>query len=167
MWSAAVDPRVLAARAEPPRDRRDRLFTADPAKVRTLQAPDGEHLLVERGDDVIRIDVVYGTTTAAPVTLRFELADDDRLPEQIAALRTFRAEPPAQICHVRVAGRLLALRAVDARTAGASLRATADLLLGPGAWPGDGEHRKSHVRRLLCAGLRMIDEGPAAILRVC
>lgn len=166
MWSAAMDPRVLTARTALPHDPGDRLFIADPAHVRILRAPDCEHLLVERGDEIIRLDVVDGTTAAGPVTLRFELADDDLLEAQIAALRALRAETPVRTRHGRLAGKLLALQAADAHRAGASLRETADLLLGPGDWPGDGEHRKSHVRRLLGTGLRMIDEGPRAILRL-
>jgi hypothetical protein len=55
---------------------------------------------------------------------------------------------------------------VDARQAGASLRETADILLGPGAWPGDGEHRKSYVRRLLNVGSHLIDSGPREILNM-
>ena len=167
MWSAAVDPRVLVARAEHPHDQRDRLFSVAPDAVRILQAPDGEHLLVERGDDLIRLDVVHGTTVRGPVTLRFELADDDRLAAQLTALHAFRAKMPIQSRHERLARKLLALQAVDARNAGASLRESARMLLGPGDWPGDGEHRKSHTRRLLGLGLRMIAEGPRAILEAC
>jgi hypothetical protein len=37
-------------------------------------------------------------------------------------------------------------------------------VLGPGAWPGEGEHRKSLVRRLIAAGDRMIHSGPIATL---
>ncbi|QPI71957.1 DNA -binding domain-containing protein [Sphingobium sp. Cam5-1] len=69
------------------------------------------------------------------------------------------------IFHERRAGALLGLWSVDARRAGASLRDIADLLLGPGDWPGDGEYRKSRARRLLAAGEAMIRGGPSAILR--
>jgi hypothetical protein len=37
-------------------------------------------------------------------------------------------------------------------------------VLGPGAWPGDGEHRKSLVRRMIAAGDQMIRAGPAGAL---
>jgi hypothetical protein len=151
-------------RAVKPLDGHTRLFDAPSADARTVRGPHGEHLLIDRGGDVIRLDVVEGTTAAGPVALRFELADDDRLAAQLAAIRTFRATTPNGHRHMRLARRLFALQAVDARDSGASLREIADLLLGPGDWPGDGEHRKSLVRRLIAAGIRMVCSGPRAIL---
>ena len=63
-----------------------------------------------------------------------------------------------------MAAKLFALQAVDARSEGASLRETAASILGPGDWPGDGEHRKSLVRRMIATGERIIQAGPRAIL---
>lgn len=164
IWSAAVDPRVLTVRAMKPFDGHTQFFDALSADARILSGPGGEHLLIDRGGEVIRLDVIDGTTAAGPVTLHFDLADDDRLDAQVAAICAFRDPVPAGRRHVRLARRLLALKAVDARDAGASLRETADILFGPGDWPGDGEHRKSYVRRLLDAGSRMIRSGPHEIL---
>lgn len=164
IWSAAVDPRVLTVRAIKPVDGRARLFDARHVEVRIVRAPQSEHLLIDCGGDLCRLDVVEGTVAAGPVALRFDLADDDRLGSQIAVIKTFRAAAASEPRYGRVARRLLALHAVDARDAGASLRETADILFGPGEWPGDGEHRKSLVRRLLVAGERFIREGPRAIL---
>jgi hypothetical protein len=58
----------------------------------------------------------------------------------------------------------VSLHAHDAREAGASLRDIAELLLGPGDWPGDGEWRKSQARRLVQAGASLIRSGPRSIL---
>lgn len=129
-----------------------------------VRRADREHLLIKHGSILARLDVLSGTISRGPVTLTFELPDDHRLDTQIAAVRAFCGAPSTRHHHVRTAGKLLALQAVDARNAGASLRATADMVLGPGDWPGDGDYRKSHVRRLLTTGTRMIAEGPAAIL---
>lgn len=165
MWSAAVDPCVLAVRAVQPADAAGgRLF--DPLKfdVRMVQRSRCEHLLIVCNGEVIRLDVIEGTTAAGPVALRFDLPDDDCVEGRIAAIRTFRTMTPTGRVHQRTADRLIALQAVDAHDGGASLRELADILLGPGDWPGDGEHRKSYVRRLLVSGSRMIALGPRAIL---
>lgn len=58
------------------------------------------------------------------------------------------------------------MNAVDGRDAGASLKDIADHVLGPGDWPGDGEHRKSMIRRMIVNGDRMLSVGPRAILAV-
>jgi hypothetical protein len=147
-----------------PVDARARRFDAFSAGTRMMCGPRGEHVLIDRGGELVRLDVIEGTTAAGRVVLRFDLADDDRLEIQIAVIRTLRATAPAGPRHMRLAQRLFALQAVDARNAGASLKETADILLGPGDWPGDGEYRKSYMRRLLDAGARMICSGPREIL---
>jgi len=123
-----------------------------------------EHLVVGRHGQHVRLDVVEGSTRAGPVLLQFLLADDDRLGDRLAVIRSWHAPLPAVPDHRRWSRTLLALAAVDAQQAGASLRETADLLMGPGDWPGDGEHRKSRVRRLLAAGRTAIRNGPRAVL---
>ncbi|MBT2189280.1 DUF2285 domain-containing protein [Sphingobium sp. H33] len=92
------------------------------------------------------------------------MADDDHLDARIAAMRALRCSVPNGRRHIRLVRKLLALQAVDARNAGASLREIAENLLGRGEWPGDGEHRKSNVRRLLDSGEDMLRAGPRAIL---
>jgi len=164
LWSAAVDPRVLAVRALKPADGHARLFDPQPAAVRMVRGPRSEHLVIYCGGEVIRLDVIDGTMAAGPVSLRFDLADDDRLSVQISTIRTFRTTDAKDCRHRRLASRLLALQAVDARDVGASLQEIAQNLLGPGAWPGDGEHRKSLVRRLVVTGEGMIRAGPRAVL---
>jgi len=165
MWAATIDPRVLSVRALKPADGHSRLFDGHGASVRMVRGSGCEHLAVDHDSETIRLDVIQGTVAAGPVTLRFDLPDDDRLDLQLSAIRAFRGPAPVARPHVQLARRLLALQAVDARDAGASLRETADTVLGPGAWPGDGEHRKSYVRRLLATGSRMIAAGPGAILK--
>lgn len=163
MWSAAVDPRVLAVRTGDPTDIA-RLFDAAMSAARVVRSPHAEHLLIDRGNDVFRLDVIDGTIAAGPVSLRFDLADDDRLSVQISAIGRFCGKTVAAREHIQLAQRLLALQAVDARVSGASLREVSDMVLGPGPWPGDGEHRKSLVRRMIVAGDEMIRAGPGTAL---
>lgn len=164
MWSAAVDPRVLAVRAIQPLDRNTRLFDGLSSSARRVCGSSIEHLLIDRGGEPIRLDVIEGTTATRPVALHFDLADDERLETQIAAIRVFGAAVTIRRRRAQLARRLLALEAADAHDAGASLREAADLLLGPGDWPGDGEHRKSLIRRMIVAGAHMVRAGPRAIL---
>lgn len=165
IWSAAIDPRVLAVRAlATVATAGTRIFDARAVDARIVRGPHAEHLLIERGGEVIRLDVIDGTAAVGPVTLRFDLADDDRLDTQLAVMRALRAPAPVARSHVQLARRLMALHAVDARDEGASLREIALMVVGPGAWPGDGEHRKSLVRRMIAAGDRMIRAGPAGAL---
>ncbi|WCM25941.1 DUF2285 domain-containing protein [Sphingomonas sp. QA11] len=127
-----------------------------------------EHVRIDRPAGVIRLDVVSGSLRAGPVTLTFEIAYDDRLAIQLSALRDFEmaisrdgAGSPGP---ERLPGLLAALQAVDAHAAGARLRTIADLLLGEGDWPGDGEYRKSRVRRILAVGEQLLRAGPLPIL---
>ncbi|TPG20980.1 DUF2285 domain-containing protein [Sphingomonas koreensis] len=164
IWSAAVNPRVLTVRAVQPSDLKTRLFDGRSPDIRRVCGPAVEHLLVDRGGEPIRLDVIEGTTAAGPVALRFDLTDDEHLETQIAAIRSVGAPVTTGHRHRQLARTLLALEAVDARDAGASLREAADLLLGPGDWPGDGEHRKSLIRRMIVAGAQVVRTGPRAVL---
>ncbi len=163
MWSATVDPRVLAVRAGNPGNR-SRLFDAEMSNAHVVRGGRAEHLLIDRANDVFRLDVIEGTVGSGPVSLRFDLADDDRLSMQISAIRRFRDNKVAPRQQSQLAQRLYALQAVDARVSGASLREVSDIVLGPGTWPGDGEHRKSLVRRMIVAGDEMIRAGPGGVL---
>lgn len=125
----------------------------------------GEHLAIDRGGVPLRLDVIEGTATAGPVFLHYDLPDDDRLEVRIAVIRAIAGIRPVPCRHPQLASRLHALQALDARAAGASLRDVANHVLGPGDWPGDGEHRKSLVRRMIAAGERMVRAGPRAVLQ--
>jgi hypothetical protein len=164
MWSAAVDPCVLSARCAAIPAGSAHAFDGTAEAGRMLRSGDGEYLIVERGAALVRIDVVEGSALAGPCSLCFELPVDHRLDARVSAVRTFLA--PAQVRpSLQLARRLSALEAYDAHLAGMSLRAIADRLLGPGDWPGDGEHRKSLVRRLVASGRNMIEQGPAHVLQ--
>lgn len=163
-WSAAVDPRVLAVRAVSPIESVVRPFDLKMSDTCVLRGQRVEHLLVNRENALFRLDVIEGTVTAGPVSLRFDLADDDRLTAQISEISAYCSAPIPAPRHAQLVNRLLALQAMDARYAGASLRETANIVFGPCAWPGEGEHRKSLVRRMLVAGERMVGGGPQLIL---
>lgn len=164
IWSAAIDPRVLAVRAVSLIESVVRPLDLELSDTRVLRGQRAEYLLVNRDNALFRLDVIEGTVAAGPVSLRFDLADDDQLPAQISVISAYRRATVPASRHTQLGNRLLALHALDVRQAGASLREIADIVLGPGTWPGEGEHRKSLVRRMVVAGERMIGAGPRPIL---
>lgn len=157
-----MDPRVLAVRVLSSDQRGPPRLDAPDATVHRVIGPFCEYLAIDNGGVPVRLDVVEGRTMPGPVALRFDIADDDRLPLQLEAIGTL-AGHGRQRPMPRLTNRLLALRAFDARLAGKGLRSIADHLLGDGDWPGDGEHRKSLVRRLCAMGERMVCDGPRAV----
>ena len=164
VWSAVLDPRVLTGRAVPATVDAANPFDLTLLHPKMVRSASAEHWLFVRHGKPVRLDVISGTLARGPVILRFDITADERLSIQLAALRSF-SKPALDPGHADYAQYLLALHAVDARRAGASLRETADLILGPGDWPGDGEYRKSLVRRLIATGEQLVRDGPAAILQ--
>ena len=164
LWSAAVDPRVLFVRTVGAGSAHDRDFPGDYAAVRSVRSSTVEHLLFDRGGAPIRVDVIETIAQVGPAVPRFELPDDCHLEARIAAIRQLRGGRP-RARHDRLARRAVALQALDLRLAHASLRQVADAVLGPGDWPGEGEHRKSLVRRMIVVADFMVRAGPGAVLR--
>lgn len=172
LWSAAADSRVLAARARPYRgpatEAEGRVFDLPRVSAQMAVGADREHVRIDQASTVIRLDIIAGTLRNGPVSLAFELVDGPGLPFKIDALRQFHeyatGARAAASPHKRLAAMLLPLCAFDERARGASLRHIADMLLGHGDWPGDGDHRKSRARRLVAAGEALVRAGPQAIL---
>ena len=123
-----------------------------------------EHLLIDRGGAPFRLDIIEGTVLTGPVSLHFDVPDTSGLHQKLTAIRAFTGVTTIFQPHLQMTGRLHALHAADARAAGASLREIAHSLLGDGTWPGDGEHRKSLVRRMIAAGEQLVRAGPRAVL---
>jgi len=162
MWSAAVDPRVLTARAVPASGEGSNGVLALSPVARRMWSSQTEHLLIDRGD-LLRVDLVDHVAVGGPFRLHFDLPDDDWLEQRITVIRSLRDRRHHGV-RLQLARRLLSLNAVDGRDAGASLKDIADLVLGSGDWPGDGEHRKSMIRRMIASGDEMLLAGPRAVL---
>jgi len=165
IWSAALDPCVLRARVANRHTDTPWHFDARSRGARRVWGREGEHIAFDCGGDVARIDLVQGRLPAPPVLLRFEIIADETLGRQISALRRIYFPSPPGRQAKRLQRQHMTLLAADARSVGASLREIAELFLGPGDWPGDGEHRKSMARRLVAAGITLCAGGPAAILQ--
>lgn len=158
-----MDPCVLIARAVAAKGRPAHAFDPSRHDRRIVKGASFEHVLLDSERASVRLDLVEGSLTAGPVLLRFDIASDERLAHQLDAISSLWQPRPA-LRQEQMARRLLGLQAHDLRGAGASLRETARLVLGPGDWPGTGDHRKSLVRRMIAAGARMIADGPGAVL---
>lgn len=173
IWSASVDPDVLSVVAEPARPG-DSAFDLDAFGARAAIAPaaDAEHVIVRGTGGLLRIAVVSGTVRDGPALLAHRLTGVDDLEAGWPALRQL-----ARLCALGPAAPwiippdpkldrlILALRALDARREGASLREIAMTLAGPAAeWPGEGESTKSWVRRLVALSESLWRAGPRGIL---
>lgn len=164
MWSADIDPRVLHVRARPGRvgDAHARLENLE--ITRRLLSDGVEHLLIERAGTLVRLDIVEGSTTAGPFSFHFDLPDDGYIQTRMEVIQKLVSPRRFSKNNQQLRRHMLALQTVDLREAGASLRDTAEFILGPGAWPGDGDHRKSAVRRYIRLGEKLMAGGPSQIL---
>jgi hypothetical protein len=176
VWSDDVDPEVLTvvARSVSSHDSGFNLtkFANHAAIVAT---GDREHVAIRRGGGILRLDVVDGTLRDGPVRLFHRLARQSELESkmprlrQLAAFLEFGAVAPWIIpTDPRLDRLILALRVLDARAAGASLRQIAIGLLcvrtGSVDWPGDGDSTKSRVRRLVALSEALSLAGPRGVL---
>ena len=127
-----------------------------------------ERVRIDHASQVLRLDVIEGTLTDGPVHLRADLCIGEGLTAQVAAALALRdlmsGKITPNVSHDREVAALLRLWAFDASQAGVSLREIANLLLGEGDWPGDGEYRKSRARRLVAGGKEMVRLGPKIAL---
>ncbi|WP_183618953.1 DNA -binding domain-containing protein [Novosphingobium fluoreni] len=164
IWSAALDPGVLRARIVVDAGQIPSSFDFQRAGLRRVASSVGEHIAFDRAGEVVRIDVIDGAVSPDRANLCFEIIADHRLERQIRALQSLFSPFVRQSPNGWFKRQHLALLANDLSQAGASLREAADVLLGPGEWPGDGEHRKSQVRRLVKRGLQLCHSTPGGIL---
>lgn len=168
MWRADVDPRVLSVAVNV--GVAPRTVDIERFAPRILSDDVGQHVRLIVHGEVFRLDVVAGSLSSGPVCLTYLLARDQRMGVQMDCILRFERKLAGRSCTAiakasQIGRATLALRARDARVAGASLRDMAIELLGPGEWPGPGECRKSAMRRLVAMGEKLIRQGPLPILQ--
>lgn len=125
-------------------------------------------MLVHTANSALRLDVISGTLLAGPVILELGLTLD-QVERQITEVRKLSAlvqnVPPRGQIDPRMNRLVLALRALDARTEGASLRDIANGIFSVAEWPGEAENVKSRVRRLVSLAQKLRRAGPRGVLQ--
>ncbi|MBB4837036.1 hypothetical protein HNP52_000087 [Sphingomonas kyeonggiensis] len=163
IWTAAANPRLLAvvsARSGP---------ALDLARIghRGIRVADRRHVLLDLPGGTLQLEGLSGALDDGPRRVA-ALIDYGRILEaQLDSARRLdaflhgRALPSGL---GRRFGRLVeALRVGDAIASGASQRAIGLGIYG-GDWPGDGEHLKSRVRRMIPLAAALIRAGPRGVL---
>ena len=137
-----------------------------------------EHLLVGDGTCHVRLDVTSGTMLEGPVRLRFEFAGLAGMEAKLLTLRRLVALvrlgrfprglfplPPAP----RARRWMMALRALDARRAGATHREIAAALFGESRvaadWDGSSAYLRCRVQRLIRLGEALVQGAYRDLLR--
>ena len=181
VWRADWDPAVVVVEAIPARPGNAGAF--DPKRlacpVLLLRDASGvEHLLIGDGACHIRLDITRGTVLEGPVRLRFEFADLAGMEAKLLTLRRLVAlmrmgrfprglfpPPPAR----RARRWMMALRAWDARRAGATHREIAAALFGEtraaADWDGSSAYLRCRVQRLIRLGAALVQGGYRDLLR--
>ncbi|QEH81601.1 DUF2285 domain-containing protein [Sphingomonas sp. C8-2] len=169
IWTAAVDPSVLRIRCEPCANGDPWAFRWPYRGGHAAVAPGRQHVRLDGDAEPLRLDVIAGSILVGPVRLEPALCLDRDVERQILAIRRLRAllagdplpvEPDARLPRL-----VLALRVLDARMEGASLREIGTALLRDADWPGDGEWMKSAVRRLVALAGALQKAGPQGVLQ--
>lgn len=168
IWSVDVDPCVLRVRCHACQAGDDGAFDIRRHHVRVARGCRGEHVCIEVGGEPIRLDAIDGSVLGGPVQIEAAIMAGRNLDAQISSLKRVdrivrgidaRAPPDRHLARLA-----LALRTLDARTCGASLRTIAGVILAAPEWPGDGECVKSSARRLVALADALRCAGPASIV---
>ena len=176
IWMAACHPLVLSATAEPADDPADALDLSQLGELATLAgAPSGEHLLICDGLRCIRLDIERGTLGDGPVRLchrLFGFAAAERplltLRRLIALRRNGAFAASLHPRDVRARRHILALRAHDAASSGASQREIAAVLLnaeaGAARWRVAAPSLRGQAQRLVRSARLMAAGGYRSLL---
>lgn len=127
-----------------------------------------QHVRIEIPGDAIRLDVVDGPLSVGPIAIEPAIDLSRSIDPQLAAIRRLDAflrdgtSVTAPDARFRRLAR--ALRVIDARADRASLRDIGLFIVGGDDWPGDGEHLKSHARRLVVLAGELSNAGPRGVL---
>jgi hypothetical protein len=167
IWTATLDPCVLAARARDTPGLNGPTLDIARHSARIVADDSGEHIGIQFEGGILRLDVIAGTVLAGAVSIQLAVRLGAALEHQLRAVRRLDAMIAGRPCRAgpdRTLRRLiLALRTLDACRDGASLREIGLALVGSD-WPGDGEHVKSKTRRLVDLARQLEIAGPAGVL---
>ena len=145
--------------------------------VVVFKGPSGtEHLSIGDNRCQVRLDVTQGTVLDGPVQLRYSLVGSAGIEAKLLTLRRLIALarlgrfPRQLFLRPRQARRwMMALRALDARKAGATHREIAAALFGETTveadWSGRSAYLRCQVQRLIRLGETLVQGGYRRLLR--
>lgn len=178
VWSAKVDPSVMACTAEPVAvDHPDafQIGCLSLATTTVIGTSGAQHLAISDGLRRIRLDIIHGTLLEGPVRLHYLLAGfADSEPQLLTLQRLLtlhRLGRFARGLHPRetkVERWTMMLRAHDLNVAGASQREIATELFGSEAsreWRTQSEYLRLRIQRLLRDANGLIHGGYLDLLR--
>lgn len=128
-----------------------------------------QHVRVDLAAEPLRLDVVEGDLAAGPALVEPVVDTARSLEEQFGSIRrlaaVLRGEELPVVEDTRLRRLVSALRVADALAAGASQREIGLGALDGADWPGDGEHLKSRVRRMIPLAAELVCAGWRGVLR--
>lgn len=167
LFARAADPHVLPCEAVTGAARDGDVLRMGCFSAVLLGEDPGEQILLSDGLHNLRLEIRHGSLLAGPVQLRFHLQGLSAIDPPLLALRRLAAfhrlgRMPGQLYppDPRIGRAILALRAWDAHSAGASQREIAAMLFGGSRaaadWQGPSDYLHSQVKRLLRKGRAMV-----------
>ena len=178
VWSALVDPSVIACSAEPIASKHLDAFCFDRLSVPTttiVSATGVEHLAISDGLKRIRLDVVTGTLSDGPVRLHYQIAGFAEaefhlltLQQLLALQRLGRFARGLHPRETKAERWVMMLRAHDLSTQGASQREISGELFGPDVvaeWRTRSDFLRLRIQRLLRDANAMVSGGYLELLR--
>lgn len=164
-----MDPRVLQVRALP--DDSNKSGMLDLCRHRFIGVVGRvEHVSLDLGSEPLRLDVIQGTILKGPAAIEVAIAlgAQHEVFLQLLTLQRLHGFLHGRVTRSpqdrRLPRWILALRVLDAKAEGASLRDIARGILVTNDWPGAGEWVKSSARRLVGLAEALFHAGPAGVL---
>lgn len=127
-----------------------------------------QHVGIHVPGDTLRLDVADGPLSTEPMAIEPTVDLSRSIDHQLRAIQRLdaflRNGPREAVPDARFRRLVRALRVIDARAGGASLRDIGLFVIGGDDWPGDGEHLKSHARRLVVLASELSRAGARNVL---
>lgn len=163
IWTAAANPRLLTVAPGRFGPALDLAGTGH----RAVSTRDRRHVLLYLPRATLQLEGLDGALEEGPHPVSPLIDHGRSLEPQLESVRRLdaflRSREPLPDMGARLRRLVEALRVGDAIAAGASQREIGLGIYG-GEWPGDGEHLKSRVRRLIPLAAVLIRAGPRSVL---
>ncbi|MBO9601849.1 MAG: DUF2285 domain-containing protein [Novosphingobium sp.] len=134
---------------------------------RSMRIGERRHLLLQLSSGTLQLDVCGECTNLPPSSIMPVIDLGRELWPQLRSVcrlvSVLQGGVERRLVDRRLQRLVQALRVADALAVGASQREIGLGIYG-GDWPGDGEHLKSRVRRMIVLARRLVRAGPGGVL---